>query len=138
MTAVIENFKSGVLSSTISDTDTSLSSVGYADIQPISGNQTMTIVLDPEGISGDPEIVTITAHVASSNTVTVTRALNNRAHNAGTKWVHSVVAQDYQRMGFGYDAAVDMSGSDNAGRKISVTSTEPTSPTVGDLWVETS
>jgi hypothetical protein len=34
-------------------------------------------------------------------------------------------------------AAADMSDSDNAGRKISVTTTQPTSPTLGDLWLDT-
>lgn len=33
--------------------------------------------------------------------------------------------------------AADMSDSDDAGRKISVTNTQPTSPTTGDLWVDT-
>ena len=34
--------------------------------------------------------------------------------------------------------AADMSGSDYAGRKITVTETEPTSPTTGDLWIDIS
>ena len=34
--------------------------------------------------------------------------------------------------------AADMSGSDYAGRKISVTATETTSPTTGDLWIDIS
>lgn len=34
--------------------------------------------------------------------------------------------------------AADMSGSDYAGRKITVTATEPTSPTTGDLWIDIS
>lgn len=34
--------------------------------------------------------------------------------------------------------AADLSDSDGAGRKISVTATQPTSPTTGDLWVDIS
>lgn len=34
--------------------------------------------------------------------------------------------------------AADMSDSDNAGRKISVTSTAPTSPSTGDVWIDIS
>ena len=32
----------------------------------------------------------------------------------------------------------DLSGSDGAGRKISVTATEPSTPTTGDIWIDIS
>jgi hypothetical protein len=57
----------------------------------------MYLVLDPEGVSGAPEVVTVTAHTASSTTVTVTRGSQSstaRQHAAGTTWRHTTTQAD--------------------------------------------
>ncbi len=99
MAALVEDFRSGTLTGAITDSATTIFSAEFADIQAISAD-TMSIVLDPQGVDGDPEIVTITNHGASDTDVTVTRGANNRAHAADTRWVHAVTAADLQRMGF--------------------------------------
>ncbi|RMF59091.1 MAG: hypothetical protein D6746_08795 [Bacteroidetes bacterium] len=58
----------------------------------------MKLVLDPDGVNGDPEIVTVTAHSASGTTVTVTRGAEGttaRQHGSGTKWVLAATAAQW-------------------------------------------
>jgi microcystin-dependent protein len=106
MAVLVENFRSGTITSSISDIDTTISSAEFADLGVVASPDTMKIVLDPEGAAGDPEIVTITVHTASATSVTVTRS-GGRAHNSGVRWVHSTLAEDYQRIGFEGAASFD-------------------------------
>lgn len=106
MAVLVENFRSGTITSSISDVDTTISSAEFADLGVVASPDTMKIVLDPQAVNGDPEIVTITTHTSSSTSITVTRS-GGRAHNADTKWVHSTLAEDYQRIGFEGAASFD-------------------------------
>jgi microcystin-dependent protein len=100
MSSLVEDFKSGFLSAGINSVDTSLSSSEFSVLQVVASPDTMKIVLDPQGIAGDPEIVTVTTHTASATTVTVTRGGNARSHSSNTRWVHAATAADFQRIGF--------------------------------------
>lgn len=80
---------------------TSINSAEFADLPVVSGSDTLDITLDPNGIGGDPEIVTITAHTSAATVVTATRASYTalggggaRSHVAGTKWVHGIMPAD--------------------------------------------
>lgn len=106
MAVLVENFRSGTITSSISNVDTTISSAEFADLGVVASPDTMKIVLDPQAVDGDPEIVTITTHTSSSTSITVTRS-GGRAHNADTKWVHSTLAEDYQRIGFEGAASFD-------------------------------
>src|SRR5210317_377116 len=107
MSSLVEDFKSGFLSAGISSVDTSLSSSEFSVLQVVASPDTMKIVLDPQGIAGDPEIVTVTTHTASATTVTVTRGGNARSHSSSTRWVHAATASDFQRIGFEGVASFD-------------------------------
>lgn len=107
MSSLVEDFKSGFLSAGINSVDTSLSSSEFSVLQVVASPDTMKIVLDPQGIAGDPEIVTVTTHTASATTVTVTRGGNARSHSSSTRWVHAATASDFQRIGFEGAASFD-------------------------------
>lgn len=107
MSSLVEDFKSGFLSAGINSVDTSLSSSEFSVLQVVASPDTMKIVLDPQGIAGDPEIVTVTTHTASATTVTVTRGGNARSHSSSTRWVHAATASDFQRIGFEGVASFD-------------------------------
>jgi hypothetical protein len=93
MALLFQNFLSGALDANLLIAGTSMSSPGLADMDAISSD-TMTVVLDPLGVNGDPEVVTVTAHTASATTATITRAQETttaRQHDSGTNWVASPV-----------------------------------------------
>jgi hypothetical protein len=57
----------------------------------------MFLTLDPEGVNGLPEIVTVTAHAAAATSITVVRAQQStvaRAHPLATTWAHAVTKAD--------------------------------------------
>ena len=95
-----------LLSGTITDNPllvgaTSINSSGFASLPAVT-TDTIDIVLDPDGVVGAPEIVRVTAHTASSTTVTVTRAADTtggagaaRQHNTGEKWVVAALTPDF-------------------------------------------
>lgn len=77
---------------------TTLTSAGLAWAPVIGSTQHMAIVLDPDGFSGSPEIVYITAHSAGATTATVARAQEGttaRAHDRDIAWVHAVTPKDF-------------------------------------------
>jgi hypothetical protein len=97
MTRLYQNFIGGEIDTALSDSDTTLSSPALAALQEVSSPDTMLITLDPDGIAGAPEIVTVTAHTASATTATITRESEDttaRAHASGIDWVHAFVASD--------------------------------------------
>lgn len=77
---------------------TTLSSAGLAAIPAISSTQHMAIILDPDGINGNPEIAYITGHVAAATTATILRGQEStvaRAHDRDTPWVHGPTVLDF-------------------------------------------
>jgi hypothetical protein len=94
-----QDFLSGLLSAGISDSATSISSAGLVDLQAVAGSDVVKVVLDPEALNGDPEIVYVTAHSASSTSATVVRGREGttaRSHNTSTAWVHAATSDDLE------------------------------------------
>lgn len=93
----------GELSSGVTAGDTTLEADIFAELPTVSGGDTLRLTLDPgrdEGL-GKPEVVEVTAHSASSTSVTVTRAVetgNNggsaQAWPSGTTVVHALTSGD--------------------------------------------
>lgn len=101
MARKFQNFISGTLSAGISDTDTSITSTGFASMMAVSNPHTLTVVLDPAGSAGAPEIIHVTAHTGSSQTATVSRGQQGttaRPHNQNVAWVAAVTAVDFERL----------------------------------------
>lgn len=56
------------------------------------------IVFDPKRVYGDPEIVVVTAHTASSTVATILRGqygTSQRQHPQGTSWAHVPINEDW-------------------------------------------
>lgn len=78
----------GVLSGTLTDNPltavaTTVNSARFALLPVVLFPETLYIILDPLGVSGQPEIVLVTAHTAGSTSITVIRAQQGtvaRAH----------------------------------------------------------
>jgi hypothetical protein len=88
----------------LSSSATTLTSAGLASAPVIGSTQHMAIVLDPDGFSGSPEVVYITAHSAAASTATIVRGQEGstaRAHDRDTPWVHSVTVKDFDAAGGG-------------------------------------
>jgi microcystin-dependent protein len=105
VTRLIHNFKGGQISdSPLTAGSTTAHSTAFADLPAVASPDTIAIVLDPEGDDGTPEIALITAHTASSDTVTVTRGQETsfggsvaREHLVDTQWVLGITAYDTKR-----------------------------------------
>lgn len=97
MARLYQNFLGGLTDAALSNVGTTLSSPALAAMVAVAGGNEMIVVLDPDGIAGEPEPVKVTAHTASATTVTITRNVEGgtgRAHASGTDWVHALVASD--------------------------------------------
>lgn len=93
MAELFQNFSSGVLSADPGVAGTTLASGNLAFLPLVVAPATMRLALDPEGVTGVPEIVVVTAHAASATTCTVIRGQESgfgagpvRAHVVGTTW----------------------------------------------------
>jgi hypothetical protein len=94
---LFQDFLGGALDADLLTAGTSMSSPALAAMLAVASPDTMTIVIDPDGIAGAPETVHITAHTASATTATVTRGQEGttaRDHLSGTDWVAPVTAND--------------------------------------------
>lgn len=101
MPRLLRNFLKGDLDASVTDTDTTLSSPGFADLPVVSSPDTMILVLDPLESGNGPEIATVTDHADGATTVTVTRGDENTtaaSHDSGTAWIHAVT-QNYLTSG---------------------------------------
>ncbi|MEX1093346.1 MAG: hypothetical protein WEF28_09330, partial [Acidimicrobiia bacterium] len=86
---------------------TTLASAVFEFLPVVASPDTLRLVLDPERVVGEPEVVIVTAHTAAATSVTVTRAADGttaREHLTGTKVVLSLVTSDLE----------DLQGSGNA------------------------
>ena len=107
---------SGALDASIDGTEVTLSSPGFADLPVVASPNHLALILDPEQVAGDPEIVYVTAHTAAATTVTVTRgreqshgAIAGRAHASGTTWHHGPTPGEFigDVHGYTHDDAAD-------------------------------
>ena len=93
------NFTEGVLGSGVTDSATTMVSLGFTSIPLIlaGSGDIMAITIDP-GPDGSREIVHITAHDSASATVTVLRGQEGStavAHDVDTAWSHAATADDF-------------------------------------------
>ncbi len=101
--------RSGFLGGLIEDNPlasgaTVLTSAGLAAGPAIGATQHQAITLDPDGLSGNPEIAYITAHVAAATTATILRGQEGttaRAHDRDTPWLHGPTVKDFDGSGGG-------------------------------------
>lgn len=114
MTVLLQDFLSGNLGTTLAaGASGAQADSSFAGLPAVTGSDTLKLVLDPDGTAGDPEIITITAHTASSTTATISRASEGttaRQHLASTKWVNAVTTTDFNRLGFDGTIAADLTG----------------------------
>lgn len=65
---------------------------------PVVSAAHAVIVFDPKRVFGDPEIVVVTAHTASSTVASILRGqygTSPREHPQGTAWAHVPIDEDY-------------------------------------------
>ncbi len=92
-----QNFLGGTLDSAHTNVTTTLTSAALAAMVAVVADDYMKVVLDPDGLDGEPEIVYVSAHTASATTATIVRGqegTTGRAHRQDVPWVHAVTADD--------------------------------------------
>jgi hypothetical protein len=92
---VHQDFISGTLDATLVLGGLTLSGAALADLVAVADPDFVPIVLDPEAVDGDPEIVWVTAHTALATTATIQREKEgtvDREHLSGTKFIVAVTA----------------------------------------------
>lgn len=145
MARLYQDFLNGDLDTAVSDTDTTLSSPSFADMQAIDSadGDIMALTLDPA--SAGPEIVHVTDHAADSTNVTVTRGEEGttaQSHDSGTPWAHAATANDLGGSGGGGDVQIVVHGNDGTVARPEVNSViwvgraEPANAQADDLWDE--
>lgn len=101
MAAIYSNFQQGTLSASINASATAITSDQFASLPVVASPDVIYIVLDPVRAAGEAEIVTVTAHTASSTTITVTRGSQSstaRSHSLGITWSHAWTKADADLM----------------------------------------
>lgn len=105
MPDIYQNFLAGVLSADPGAAGTTLNSGNFAFMPAVAAPNTLRIVLDPEGVTGAPEICKVTAHTAFALTCTVTRGEEQaygggpgRAHATDSVWRHSLTRASISEM----------------------------------------
>lgn len=76
---------------------TTLNSAGLANLAAVTAPDEAIITLDPNRVSGAPEIVVVTAHTGSATSATIVRGQFGtaaREHALGTEWVHGPIASN--------------------------------------------
>lgn len=79
---------------------TTLNSQGLANLGVIDTTSYAVLVLDPDGIEGNPEIVYATAHTAGATSATIVRGQEGTAalqHSLDIPWAHAPTALDFDR-----------------------------------------
>lgn len=97
------NFVGGVIEDDpLALSATTMTSQALAALPPIeAGKEYISIILDPDGVNGEPEIVWVTEHEFLSQTATIEREKENttaREHNCDTYWVHAPTAFDWDHL----------------------------------------
>lgn len=97
---------SGELDVAIDDSESTLSSPGFASLPVVANGDSMVLTLDPFGVDGAPEHVLVTGHTSAATTIDVSRGVERaesgiehggiagRAHAEGTAWLHGPVPSD--------------------------------------------
>ncbi len=97
--AVRANFIGGLVENNpLLASDTALTSAALAAAPVVDATSHCTIILDPDGVAGAPEIAWITVHTSGATTATIQRAVEStsaRDHLRDTPWIHAPTAADY-------------------------------------------
>ena len=102
MTRLYDNLVSGVLSTALTDTGTTMESLQLPSLIEVSGGDTVTIILDPLNEQNGSELVHVTTHVTGTSTATIVReaeatsSFPKKSHPLGTTWVHGVTVEDLE------------------------------------------
>lgn len=102
-----QNFLGGRLDVLLGAVDTTMSSPGLVAMREVATGDEMYLVLDPDGLVSDPEVVKVTAHGLGAGTATITRPIGAREHKVGVHWIHGALASDMPAMSI--DRASDFS-----------------------------
>lgn len=137
MNRIRTNFVGGVIEDDpLALSATTMTSQALAALPPIeAGKEYISIILDPDGVNGEPEIVWVTEHEFLSQTATIEREKENttaREHNCDTYWVHAPTALDW-------DSIVINTDDDSMGGRLFVGATDPSTKydlKPGDVWIE--
>ena len=87
---------------------TTLTSASLANLPVIDSTNHAAIIIDPDAVAGNPEIVWVTAHTASATTATIVRGQEGttaRQHDQDTPWVHTATAVDFGDVWLAYSPA---------------------------------
>ncbi len=98
MARLRSNFQRGSLSSNVTNVATSLPSTEFSALPVVASPDYLEIVLDPDAVHGNPEIVKVTAHTSSATSVTAVRGQEGtsaRSHNSSTTWRHVPTVVDW-------------------------------------------
>jgi hypothetical protein len=93
------NFAGGLVEDNpLTSTATTLTSAGLASLPAVGSTQHMALIVDPDAVGGNPEIVHVTAHTALATTATIVRAREGtagREHLRDTPWLHGPTVRDF-------------------------------------------
>lgn len=103
MATLYENLQGGTISDNpLSSGALNINSTAFQYLPQVDGGNIMYLTLDPEGVHGAPEIVTVTGHYASGTAVAVTRGSQDtvaREHPLNTVWIHGLTEADVDQLG---------------------------------------
>lgn len=99
MARLRSNFQRGSLTGSITSGATSISSGEFSALPVVASPDFLIIVLDPDAVHGNPELIKVTAHSSSATSITATRGVGGttaRSHNPSVEWRHvSTAAGDF-------------------------------------------
>lgn len=99
------NFAGGLVEDNpLSSSATTLTSAGLASVPAVGSTQHVVLIIDPDAVGGNPEIVYVTAHTALATTATIVRAQEGtaaRQHLRDTPWLHGPTTKDFDASGGG-------------------------------------
>lgn len=94
------NFVGGLVEDApLSSSATVLTSASLANLPVIDSTHHAALIIDPDAVDGNAEIVWVTAHTAAATTATILRGQEGttaRQHAQDTPWVHTSTVQDYE------------------------------------------
>jgi hypothetical protein len=113
-----------------------LVSAALVALPELAVNEYVALVLDPDGLNGEPEIVWVVDHGYLNPYAEIMRGQEGtpaREHNPDTFWIHAPTADDWNKTSF----IINTDG--NPGHTIYVGSIDPSSSydmEIGDIWIE--
>lgn len=98
---VRQNFLGGLVrDDPLADTDTYFNSDSLPAMVAIGSTQHLPVILDPDGIYGEPEIVYVISHPALDEAAQISRGMEGtvaREHPLDTPWVHGPLKSDVDK-----------------------------------------